>query len=176
MASFTGQNSCQFLFSNNHSTSHCNDQSVWPSRIKIANGLKPQTKASQVNAEVATISLKWHMASSDPGAEHFWAPQEVCMSEFTQSETLIGLEYSGWHNSQIVTFNKHKLTLNRYQKLVKQKTLMKMNFENSIQKCSKNVLLKMISCKWFNRHKTYIEHDSKESRNENSNYSTLSKL
>ena len=66
--------------------------------------------------------LKWHMASSDLGPEHFCEPQEVCMSKFTESETLIGLEYSGWQNNQIVTFNKNKLTLTTYQKLVKQKT------------------------------------------------------
>ena len=53
-------------------------------------------------------------------------------SEFTQSETLIGLEYSGLQSNQIVAFNKNKLTLKTYQKLVKQKTLIKMNCENEM--------------------------------------------
>ena len=57
------------------------------------------------------------------------------MSEFTQSETLAVLEYSRGQNNQNVTFNKNKLTLKTYQR---------MNFENGIQKCSKNLLLQLV--------------------------------
>ena len=43
-----------------------------------------------------------------------------------------------------MTLNKNQFTLKTYQKVVKQKTLMKMNHENGIHKCSKNLLLRLV--------------------------------
>ena len=56
---------------------------------------KPLSLLCEMNV-VAKISLKWHMASLNLGQEHFCGHQSVKnMSEFTQSETLIVLEYGG---------------------------------------------------------------------------------